>query len=878
MRCFRAMIPAGAVFMAFGCSPGTHQNGKRSGLVADIPPMDAHRHVYDNGLTLLVREDRSAPVASVQAWCASGSIHEGKWLGAGLSHILEHMLFKGTETRGVAAIAQTVQGIGGRMNAYTSFDRTVFFIDAPSAGWRTCLDVLADAMFNATLPEDEYVKEQEVIRREFAMGFDDPNRMSFQALFGQAFALHPMRHPVIGHLDVFNRLTRQDVLDYYRARYVPNNLTFVVVGDVRFDEVRDALGEMIKDEKRQPLPDVFIPEEPRQLGRRDLHQPFATERTHLRMGFHIPPITHPDLYPLDVLGTLLGDGRSSRLHRRIVERERLAEAVDAFAYTPSEAGLFVISAICDPDKRDRVIAAALDEIARLGREGPTDSELDKAKRQALGGRLEELQTMSGQAAEIGTAWFVARNLAFADEYLERLGAVTAPDVTRVIRDHFREDNLTVISLNPKGAATPAGTPTAAGMPAPHDISVDRLPNGARLILRQNPKVPLASIRVVFRSGVLQEDPAKNGASLLAAACLLKGTRSRDADQIASEIEDLGGSIETSGAYNSAVVAVDVLSRDLARGMEIASDVLLHPSFPPDEVEKEKDKQIKAIQAERDQIMAVCRNLLRKNFYGEAHPYAMNPLGREESLRGIGPEDLRAFHHSLCHGSNIVIAVFGDVDPATARELADRHFGPVPAGDAPPVPAAKPPPPATGPRHVEEEMEKNQAVIQIGFPGVAIDSPDRFAMEVLTEALADMGSRLFIRIREEQGLAYFVGAAQSIGLIPGHFVLYAGTSPEKIDGVVADLMAEAKKIRESGLTGDEIARAKTKLVAAQQMAKQKNGNYAYAVALDELYGLGADFEQSYADRIRAVTPEQVTAVARRHLTDEGCVVAIVRPGR
>lgn len=877
MRIVRAMIPAGLLLVSAGCGPDRGPQANHPTLATDIPALDARRHVFDNGLTLLVREDHSAPVVSVQAWCGSGSIHEGKWLGAGLSHILEHMLFKGTETRGVADVARTIQGVGGRMNAYTSFDRTVFYIDAPTAGWRTCVEVLGDAMFHATLPEDEYTKEQEVIRREFAMGFDDPNRMSFQALFAQAFAVHPMRHPVIGHLDVYNRLTRQDVLDYYRARYVPNNLTFVVVGDIRFEEVRDSLAELIKGEKRRPLPDIFVPEEPRQLGRRDYHVSFATERTRLRMGFHIPPITHPDLYALDVLGTLLGDGRSSRLHQRIVERERLAESIEAFAFTPSETGLFVISAVCDTGKRDRVIEAALDEIARLAREGPTTAELDKAKRQALGGRLDELQTMSGQAAEIGTAWTVARNLAFADEYLERIGTVTASDVCRVIREHFRADNLTVVSLNPKDApAEPAAV--AAAAPTAGEITTSRLPNGVRLVTRRNPKVPLASIRVVFRSGVLQEDPAKNGASRLTAACLLKGTASRSAEQIASEIEELGGSIETSGAYNSALVAVDVLSHDLGRGMEIASDVVMHPSFPPEEVEKEKDKQIKAIQAERDQVMAVCRNLLRKNFYGESHPYAMNPLGREETLRGLSPDDLRPYHRSLCVGSNVVVAVFGDVQPDAVRDLAGRCFGTMPVGDAPPPPRVQSPKPATALRRVEEAMDKSQAVIQIGFPGVAVNSPDRFAMEVLAEALADMGSRLFIRIREEQGLAYFVGASQSIGIIPGHFVLYAGTSPEKADAVVTDLLAEAKKISASGLTDDEITRAKTRLVAAQQMGRQKNGNYAYAVALDELYGLGTNFEQTYDDKVRAVTSAQVADVARRHLTEESCVVAIVRPTR
>ena len=364
--------------------------------------------------------------------------------------------------------------------------------------------------------------------------------------------------------------------------------------------------------------------------------------------------------------------------------------------------------------------------------------------------------------------------------------------------------------------------------------------------------------------MLHENPDKNGASRLSATCLLKGTSTRSAEKIASEIEELGGSIETTGAYNSALVAVDVLSQDLSRGMDIAADVLLHPLFPPDEVEKEKDKQIKAIQAERDQVMAICRNLLRKNYYGPKHPYAMNPLGREETIRGLSPDELRSFHHSLCVGSNVVIAVFGDVNPEEVRAMAERQFSAMPRGDAPAVPQVDPQSVAAGRRDVEETVDKAQAVIQIGFPGVAIDSPDRFAMEVLSEALADMGSRLFIRIREEQGLAYFVGAGQSIGLIPGHFVLYAGTSPDKTEAVVADLLAEAKKIRESGLTDDEIARAKTKLLAAQQMNRQKNGNYAYSVALDELYGLGAEFEKTYADNIRAVTSQQVAEVAGRLL--------------
>src|SRR6476659_3617904 len=225
--------------------PASKQNGEAD--VITFPPSNAKKFVLPDGLTLIVQEDHSAPVASVQAWCGTGSINEDERLGAGLSHILEHMLFKGTKTQSNSAIAQKVQDVGGYINAYTSFDRTVFWIDVPKAGVSTALDVLSDAMMNSTLPPDEYVKEQEVIRREFAMGFDDPDRMAGQLLFATAYQRHPYRLPVIGQLDVFNQLTHEQVMAYYKSRYVPNNLTFVVVGDVEADAVCRQLADFFEN-------------------------------------------------------------------------------------------------------------------------------------------------------------------------------------------------------------------------------------------------------------------------------------------------------------------------------------------------------------------------------------------------------------------------------------------------------------------------------------------------------------------------------------------------------------------------------------------------------------------------------------------------------
>ncbi|PYI74283.1 MAG: insulinase family protein, partial [Verrucomicrobia bacterium] len=301
-----------------------------SALIA-FPLSTAQKWILPNGLTVIVQEDHSAPVASVQAWCATGSIDEDQHLGAGLSHILEHMLFKGTNTRSANQIAQSIQDVGGYINAYTSFDRTVFWIDVPKDGVGTALEVLSDAMMNSSLPPDEYNKEQEVIRREFAMGMDDPDRMASLLLFGTAYQRHPYRFPVIGELEIYNQLTQEQVMQYYKTRYVPNNLIFVVVGDVDAEKVRQQLGDLFKPYPEKSLKPVFIPSEPPQLGRREVHREFSTELTHLAMAWHIPEVTSPDVPALDLLSTILGDGRSSRLYRRVREEAGLAFGISAFS-------------------------------------------------------------------------------------------------------------------------------------------------------------------------------------------------------------------------------------------------------------------------------------------------------------------------------------------------------------------------------------------------------------------------------------------------------------------------------------------------------------------------------------------------------------------
>ena len=402
-----------------------------------FPPITAQKWTLPNGLTIIVQADRSAPVASVQAWCGTGSIDEGRQLGAGLSHILEHMLFKGTKTRTTNAIAQSVQDEGGYINAYTSFDRTVYWIDIPKEGVASALDILADTMMNSTLPAEEYCKEQEVIRREFAMGYDDPDRMMGQLMFKTAYQRHPYRLPVIGEIQIFDQLTQQDVLDYYRTRYVPNNLTFVVVGDVDAGQVYAQLEKYFAAYPARALAPVYIPQEPAQQGRREVNEEFPTELTRLALAWHVPEITHRDVPALDLLSTILGDGRSCRLYRKVREEAGLVFGISAFSYTPGDPGVLGVDATLEPQNRVEAERLILQIVTELQENGATAQELAKAKKISLGHSLGSLTTMRGQASDLGSNWFLTRNLNFTREYLEAGQRQNIEDVRRVAAQYLK---------------------------------------------------------------------------------------------------------------------------------------------------------------------------------------------------------------------------------------------------------------------------------------------------------------------------------------------------------------------------------------------------------------------------------------------------------
>jgi zinc protease len=840
-----------------------------------IPPSPpgVRLHTLHNGLVVILGEDHSAPVVSAQAWCQTGSMMEGKWLGAGLSHVLEHMLFKGTTTRPGSRIDQEVQDAGGSMNAYTSFDRTVYHVNVPNTGAKVAIDILCDIMQNASLPEAELAKELDVIRREMDMNRDDPGRRSGQRLFESAYTRNPCRFPVIGCLEIFNELKPGDIRAYYRERYVPNNMFLVVAGDIQPAAVLEQIQQAFAGAKARAIAPMVLPSEPRQTAPREIIEEAPVELAHFHFAWHIPDVRHPDLPALDILAALLGHGRSSRLFREVREKKGLVTAADAWTYTPGDQGLFGLSAVVDAPKFIAAREALLAEVRRAQNQPVPAAELAKVVKQFIAGALSTRKTMQGQAQDLGASWLAASDLNFSERYLAAVKRVTPAALRRVARQYLTPAGRTLYALLPAGAAPKSAGDVAAV--AEHPIQKIVLPNGLRLLLKEDHRLPFVEIRAVFQGGVLAETLENHGLTQLMTKMWLQGTARRSAEQIALEVESIGGSIDSFGGNNSFGLTLEVLSGDLKTGLDVFADVLLRPAFPAEPFERERRIQLEFIRAQRDQLLQSCGQAMRRALFGPAG-YGLDSSGTRESVQAASLPGLAAFHKRLVVPNNCVLAVFGDIRAAPAKAAIEKLLGRW-KKTAPVIPALPKTAGLAEIKRVTDTRDKAQAVLVIGFSGTTLLEGDRYPLELLQEGCSDLGSRLFLRIREKLGLAYYVGAQNFLGLAPGYFAFYVGTAPEKLGEVEKELLAEAELLRAAGLTEEELRRAKAKIIGQRKISRQELGGYAMNAALNELYGLGYQHFDAEDAAYEAVTAAQVRDAALKYLTPGALVVSVIKPG-
>lgn len=830
------------------------------------------RRVLPNGLTVLIKPDHKVAVASVQIWVKTGSIHEDKDLGAGLSHYLEHMLFKGTKRRSGRQISAEVQAHGGYNNAYTTFDRTVYYIDLPAEHVAVALAVLADMVLHSTLDPSEAKKEKDVILREIDMGNDDPDQRLAQTLFATAFRRHPYAHPIIGHREVFARISRQQLHDYYESRYVPNNIVVVVCGDVEIEPTFQSVEQCFRAAARRPLAPVLVPDEPAQLSAREMHETGDFELSRAGLSWQIPGLAHPDSPALDVLAMVLGAGDSSLLWQDIREKKSLVHSIDACSWNPGSNGLFYVSFTCDPDKRELATAAIHALLERLKRTGLQQSHVLKAVRQLVVGEINTRKTMSGQASRLGVAETVVGDLDFSRTYFARVAALTVEDLRRVLVQYLVPTACTSVSLNPK--SKDARGPTVAVVKrAREDFREINLPNGARLLMQRDETLPNVHLRICALGGALYEPSGLRGISSLFATMLTKDTKRHTAAQVAQLIEEVGGTMQPMSGNNTVGLFLEVLPSDLPLGLRLLADAVLHPAFRTGTLAHERDAQLAALRDERDNVVSHGLRLLRRQFFGE-HPLAIGAYGEEADVSRITPGDLATLRQNVFGAKNVVLVATGDFDPAFMERTARKLLLALPSGGASRSKSVFSNP--ANPSSVVTRQPRQQAVVFEAYPAPLITDDNFYVGEVMDELFSGMSSRLFERVRDQLGLAYYVRSARITGVDAAMFYFYAGTAPGKEQAVFKEITAEIKRVAAGDLSADELARCQTRLKAGHRMSMQTNSARAMQAALNAHFGKPINDPMDYERRIEAVTRAHLRDFAQRYFKPAWRTRLTVRP--
>ena len=842
-----------------------------------------YKDTLPNGLTVLAKEVPGSKVVTVQIWVKAGSIYEGPAEG-GITHLIEHMIFKGTKNRGPGALAAAIEEKGGQINAYTSFEYTVYHATLPARYWDSALDVLTDAVRNSVFDSEELEREKKVVLEEIGMRNDRPEVVFFDAMMDSAYSRHPYRLPVIGTRESVASFSRDDILRYMAKHYRPENFTVVVVGDIKYEPVLNRVGDVYADLPGNGVEPLEIVEEPPVDGPKVFTREGMVNQSQLALLFPIPAFHDPDTPALDVLAGILGQGNTSRLYERLRNDSGLVYAIRASSFTPKYPGLLEITATLDQGKIKEAIEASLAEAFKLKYLAVDEQELERIKHSLESDFVFNLEKVEGQARVLGSFEALAGDPR-EDEYLEKIRAVSLDDIKRVAQKYCDSHHLIAGFLTPKGAnirltreelllmaqradkAARESVPSSLVPSYLGNVHRFKLDNGITLLVREEPQVPTVSVQAVFPGGLMGETPESNGAFAFIADLLPKGTERMNARELSVKIADMAGDISGFNGKNTFGIKAGFLSRFFDDGLELVRDIVITPAFSPDEARKIQPERLAALKQQQDSLAAMAFQQFNQILF-QTHPYALNTLGSEKSLAALTADDLRTLYQRHAQPDSLVLAVAGDVKAKTVHDQVVRLFGgwrkSGPGWDRKAVTVPTPP---DSPQISSLPREKEQTHIIIGFIGTTLASPDRFALEVVDTVLSGQSGRLFTQLRDKQSLAYSLSSFNLMGLDTGSFGIYIGTSPDKKQEAIDSVWRELDMIRTTPISSEELDKAKNLILGHYDLSLQTNAAQALDMALSETYGLGQDFGSQYAKAIGGVTAEDVMKAAAKYIQPE-----------
>lgn len=854
------------------------------------------RSVLNNGLTLVTREERGLDVVAIETWVKAGYFHESDEV-AGMAHLLEHMFFKGSEKfPGPEEIARHVSSLGGISNAGTIYDSTSYYFVLPREGFASGLAIQADAIAAPRFDPEELRKEAEVVIEESNRKLDNPSAVAFERMLASAFTTHRIRRWRIGSHDVLRTLQRDHLIEFFESLYRPENIILSIAGGISHEEVRNLVEPTFGMLPRGELRKERGPAEPDQQTFRFGESTADILHSHVVFGWHAPGDGHADAEALELLATVLGAGRYSRLYRAVVAGGP-AHSVSSSSSSWEDVGIFSIAATADPSRLREVERQIVREIEAVREWGVTEFELQLARNRIESALLFDLEDVLGQARSLAF-WESRGSYLDLERFLARVLTVSREEVQEAAVRYLDPGRLTLFRHQPSSVSPsdpdavrehletgmherrssppePLPLPPPGGDLGPAESSkpFERfvLSNGIPVLIAENPRTPTVSIVIAFKGGRIRENGSIAGITQLMTRTMRRGTRSRSAEVLDREVEFLGTSIGAFAGEDDFGFAIDVIREHTGEALELLADIVTEPALRADDVAREKELQIAAIQRSMDSSSARPFQLFFEAFYGN-HPYALPEVGYPSSVAATGPEELRAWWNRNVVADDALIVLVGDLGASAAREATERLFGNLGKSHEPPRP--HPELPRDRRLEVIERRERRQSAIVIGVPAVPPGHPDWIALRLLQSVASGLAGTFFAELRGRQSLCYTVYAGEASNELAGVFVGYIATDVAKEAQAREGLLRAMRGLAEGGVSLEDLERAKSYLAGTTRIRLQSNEAMAFETVRNLTMGLGLDFTQRMLDSIRILTLEEVAEVAKRYLSRDNETVAIV----
>ncbi len=843
---------------------------------------DVSINTLPSGQKVIIKEVKDNPIVKIDTWINTGSINEDDKT-SGISHFLEHLFFKGTQKYPTGTFDKILDSKGALVNAATSKDYTHYYIQIPSKDFDLALEMHYDMLLNPMIPRKELERERPVVIEEISKVKDSPTRVAMDNLYELMYAKsnHPYKRNVIGNKEIIENVSREEILDYFHKFYTPDAYTTVIVGDVdkadALKKVQEALeaNNPNKDKKQKQVKIKYPKIKPLDKIETKV-QEMDINQTHAMMGFFAPKFNQfKDNYALDVLSIMLADGKSSILNQKLKEEKQLVLDVDAGNYSQKDSGMFYFYMTLKPENESLALDELKNEIEKIQRGEFDEANLQKAKKQIKTDTYYSRESISNISEELGYDFTFSNDINYYQNYLKNIDRVSKQDIIDVAKKYLTLDKYALSIVRPKGFKEISNINENQNVQNYDSVKVLEqnenakkvlINNGATLITKKKTSNSIVAIDITIKgSKAIEKVPAS---AMLAALSATTGSKNYTNAQFAQFLDENGIKLSVTSSNDIFSIVLQSTKDNLDDAFVALNEVINNPIFQEDEIEKIKQRKIQELKSVSDSPSSYVFDEFKRlaflnTIYGQNSTFLLNNIPK------VTRDDITDFYSRVMDSNNMYITIVGDIDendiiarfndiikcnPKSQKfDFKKTNFKPF-----------------RNEKNLETALYKDDFQahwLALGYKTTDVfNRKDNATLNVINAILGEgMSSRLFVKLREEQGLAYAVGSSLSMNVLDGAFVAYIGTNEKSVDRAKQGILEQIEKIKKEMVTTDELNDAKDKILGQFLLSQETNMDEATTLNWYNMLGYGLNALEEYKTLIKNVTQSDIIEVANKYFS-------------